>query len=356
LISEIVDTEGMFEATAALPDEMTAAVAAAEARTDEVQALGPAVAGDESWVRHVVVFGMGGSGIAGDILLAAAGPVLPVPVVVVKSYECPPFVGEDTLVFAISASGDTEETVEATTEAAVNGARVVAVTGGGELGRLAAGWGAPVVSVPAHLPQPRTAVAAMAIPPLVVLEDLGLFRGARAWIGEAAAHVARHRDQLVAAGEASEAAAIARRIGRTWPLVHGGGALGTAAAQRWKTQVNENAKLPAFWSVQPELCHNEICGWGQAGDVTRQLLTLVQLRHDGEHPQIRRRFQLVAEAMLEVVAGIIEVRATGDGDLAQLFDLILMGDLMSLWLAAQEGVDPGPVPVLVDLKDRLKTG
>ncbi len=312
--------------------------------------------GEPSWVQQIVVFGMGGSGIAGDILVATAGAVLPVPAVVVKSYECPSFVGEGTLVFAISASGNTEETIQATTDAALDGARVVAVTGGGELARLASGWGAPVIAVPADLPQPRTAVAALAIPPLVVLEDLGLFRGARAWIADAANQLKRRRDQQVGAGEASEAAALARRIGRTWPLIQGGGLVGATAAQRWKTQVNENAKAPAFCSAQPELCHNEVCGWGQHGDVSRQLLTLIQLRHDGEHPQVGRRFELVAEVMREVVAGIVEVRAEGEGDLAQLFDLILMGDLVSLWLAAEEGIDPGPVPVLVDLKEQLRGG
>ena len=342
----MLDTEGMFEATAGLPEQITAAVASA-ADMGELPA--------SSWVQHVVVLGMGGSGIAGDVLQAVAGPVLPVPVTVVKSYECPPFVGEGSLVFAISASGNTEEIIEAASDAALQGARIVAITSGGELARLADGWGAPVIPVP-DLPQPRSAIGAMSIPPLVVLEDIGLFRGARSWIGLAVENLERRRDQLAGAGESSEAAAIARRIGRTWPLVHGGGPLGAAAAQRWKTQVNENAKAPALWSVQPELCHNEICGWGQHGDVSRQLLTLVQLRHDAEHPQVGRRFELVADMMREVVAEIVEVRATGDGDLAQLFDLILVGDYVSLWMAVQAGIDPGPVPALVELKQAVASG
>jgi glucose/mannose-6-phosphate isomerase len=342
-----VDTEGIFEATAGMPEQMEAAVAATEAAGRLV---------DGSSVQQVVVFGMGGSGVAGDILIATAGAVLPVPALVVKSYECPPYVGEGTLVFAISASGDTEETIEAASEAALNGARVVAITGGGELARLAAGWGAPMVEVPSHFPQPRTAVAAMSIPPLVILEDLGLFVGARSWVADAIEHLKRRRDQIVAAHDASEPAAVARAVGRTWPLIQGGAAVGAAAALRWKTQVNENAKAPAFFSLQPELCHNEVCGWGQHGDVTRQLLTLVQLRHDGEHPQVSRRFDLVAEVMREVVAGIIEVRAQGDGDLAQLFDLILTGDFASWWLAVNEGIDPGPVPTLVELKEQVRSG
>src|ERR1700730_2632184 len=345
--SPILDTEGMFEATAGLPEQIQTAA-------QEARGAHPLPAG--SSVEHIVVIGMGGSGIAGDVLAAAAGPLLPVPVAVVKSYECPAYVGESSLVFAISCSGDTEETLEAASDAAVQGAAVVAVTRGGELAKLASGWGAAMIPVPSDLPQPRTALGAMAIPPLVVLDQIGLLRGGSHWIQQAVDQLQRRRDQLVTAGPASAAAAVAQRIGRTFPLIQGGGAVGATAAQRWKTQVNENAKAPAFWSSQPELCHNEVCGWGQHGDVTRQLMTLVQLRHDGEHPQVSRRFELVEDLMREVVAGVIEVRAEGDGDLAQLFDLILVGDFTSLWLAAQEGIDPGPVPALTELKAKLASG
>ncbi|MGH9055787.1 MAG: SIS domain-containing protein, partial [Acidimicrobiales bacterium] len=115
-------------------------------------------------------------------------------------------------------------------------------------------------------------------------------------------------------------------------------------------------KSPAWWAAQPELCHNEICGWGQHGDVTRQTITAVALRHDWEHPQVGLRFELVSEILREVVAGVVEVRAEGDGDLAQLLDLVIFGDYVSLWMAAEAGVDPGPVPVLVDLKQQLASG
>jgi len=343
-IAEILDTEGMFAATAGLPEQIEVAAAAAGL----VGGLPDARA-----VEHVVVFGMGGSGIAGDVLVAVAGPLLPLPLIVVKSYECPSFVSDASLVFAVSFSGNTEETLEATTDAALQGAKVVAITSGGELAHLAGEWGAPVVSVPSSIPQPRAAIGALSVPALIVLERMGLLRGADSWIGVAVEHLKRRRDQLVHSGPDSEAARIARQIGRTWPLMHGGGVIGAAAAQRWKTQINENAKSPAFWSTQPELCHNEICGWGQAGDVSRQLVTLVQLRHDAEHPQVSRRFELVQELVAEVVADVIEVRADGDNDLAQLFDLILLGDFVSLWLAAEEGIDPGPVPALTELKAAL---
>ena len=341
----VLDTQGIWEATAGLPEQ----VARASAEAEGIDALP-----ERTEVENVVVLGMGGSGVAGDILLATAGPFMAVPVVVVKSYTLPAFVGEGSLVFAISFSGNTEETVEAASEAAVQGARVVAVTSGGELARLAAAWGSPVVSVPAELPQPRTAVGAMAIPPLVILEQIGLFPGATQWIDLAVEQLERRRDQLVAG--TGPAAEIARKIGRTIPLVNSSGALGHAAAQRWKTQVNEIAKAPAFYSVHPELCHNELQGWGQHGDVTRQLFTLVNLRHDSEHPQVSRRFELVAELVREVVAGIEEVHAEGDGDLAQLLDLMLVGDFVALHMAAAEGIDPGPVPIIDELKQQLQEG
>jgi glucose/mannose-6-phosphate isomerase len=339
-----LDSEGMFQAVSALPEQVSAAMSAVE----DVEGLP-----DHDYVENVVVLGMGGSGIAADVMSAVAGPFLPVPVTGVKSYDLPDFVGRGSLVFAVSFSGDTEETVEAAGEAAGAGASMVVVSSGGELAAMAAEWGAPFVKVPAGIPQPRAAIGALTIPPLLILERVGLFPGAEQWARLAVDQLRRRRDSLVRPGSIGEK--IARRIGRTIPLFHGGQALGAAAALRWKAQVNENAKTPAFLSVQPELCHNEVAGWGQHGDVTRQAMSLVMLRHDAEHPQVARRMAYVGEMMREVASDVIEVRAAGEGDLAQLFDLVLLGDFVSLHLAAAAGVDPGPVPVLRDLKDRLRS-
>src|SRR5438105_15428485 len=107
----------------------------------------------------------------------------------------------------------------------------------------------------------------------------------------------------------------AKSIGRTIPLIHGGGDIGAVAAARWKTQVNENANAPAFWNTHPELCHNEMQGWGQHGDVTRQVLTLVNLRHEHEHPQSAGRVEVRLPTLDEVVAGLEDVWAEVDGQL-----------------------------------------
>lgn len=338
-MSTRLDTQGMFEAAAGFPEQ----VFDAAARARGLEGLP-----SRERIEQVVVLGMGGSGVAGDVLAAAAGPFLPVPVVVSKGYELPAFVGEGSLVFAVSFSGNTEETVEAASAAAVEGASIVAVTRGGELGRLARSWGAPVVDVPDTIPQPRAGLGALAVPPLVVLEEIGLFPGAQQWIDLAIEQLQQRRDELTGDGNVAEQ--LAKRIGRTLPIVFGGGSTGAVAASRWKNQINENAKVPAFWNAHPELCHNEVAGWGQHGDLTRQVFTIVNLRHEYEHPQVVRRFDVVDALLAEVVGSIETVQAQGEGQLAQLLDLVLVGDFTSLHLAANEGLDPGPIPALDHVK------
>jgi glucose/mannose-6-phosphate isomerase len=154
-------------------------------------------------------------------------------------------------------------------------------------------------------------------------------------------------------GAANPAREIARRIDRTIPLVYGGGALGAVAAMRWKCGVNENAKAPAFWNQYPELDHNEICGWGQHGDVTRQLLTLIELRHGFEHERLSPRFAATRELIEECVNQVLEVEAEGEGRLAQVLDLMYFGDWVSCYLALDNDVDPGPIDAITALKAAL---
>jgi glucose/mannose-6-phosphate isomerase len=337
-----LDSLDMFGATAAFPEQVEAAASVARG----IEGLPRRDA-----IDNVVVLGMGGSGISGDLLAAVAGPFLPVPLVVSKEYAPPSFVGSRTLCFAVSFSGNTEETIEAAEAAAATGAHLVVVCRGGRLGELAPGWQAARVPLPEGIPQPRAGLGALFVPMLLLLEQVGLLPGASGFLDPAIAQLRARRDELV--GDRSPARDVARTIDRTIPLVVGSGPLGDVAAQRWKTQVNENAKAPAFWARIPEMCHNEISGWGQHGDMTRQVFTLVELRHDEEHPQAIRRFELVRDLMAEVVHEVVEVHAEGEGALAQVLDLILFGDFVSLHLAAQEGIDPGPVPVLDDLKAAL---
>ena len=343
-----VDSLGMLEALRGWPEQLATAHEAA-ARID-ASALPAADDYD-----NIVVLGMGGSGIVGDVLVTVGTATLPVPIVVLKQYRTPAFVGPRTLAFAVSYSGDTEETVEMARGAVAAGATLVTLSCGGELGRLAEEHGALHLPCPDGIPMPRAALGAMVAPLFVTLFRMGLLPEAHAGLVKAQQQLASRRDQCrpEVEGAANPARELARRIGGTIPLIYGAGGLGAVAAMRWKSSINENAKAPAFWNQYPELDHNEICGWGLHGDVTRQLVTLVELRHGLEHAQLARRSEATRALMQEVVHQIVEVEAAGEGRLAQLLDLIYIGDWTSLYLALDHDVDPGPIEAIDELKRRL---
>jgi glucose/mannose-6-phosphate isomerase len=340
-----VDSRGLWEVALGLPEQLERALAE-----------GVDVGGipDRSRIDNVLMLGMGDSGLSGEVAAACARPFSPVPIVVHRGYLTPSFVGPSTLVIAVSSSGDTEETIESLETAMETGAHLLSVTTGGALAELTQRAGGTVLPLAEDPPMARAALGALSVPPMLALEAIGLFPGAAHWLGDAVAQLRRRRDEL--GTDRSPARDLARRIGRTMPIIYGGGAIGSTAAMRWKNGFNLNVKTPAFWAAMPELCHNELCGWGQHGDVTRQIFTQVNLRHDFEHPQTTRRFDYLDRVTLEVVHDITSVWAQGDGPVAQLFDLILVGDVTTLELAAREGLDPGPLPVLDDLKSWLASG
>lgn len=341
------DSLGFLDAVASLPEQLTAAhESAAEI---DLSGLPPA-----DQVRNIVLLGMGGSGIAGDALAAVANGTLPVPVTVLKQYRTPAFVGPHSLVFALSYSGNTEETLSMATGALHAGAHVVAIGCAGALSvQVTAGGGLHVPCPDGYMP--RAALGSLIAPLFVTLFRTGLLPEAHALLVGAQLQLGRRRDACVPSveGARNPARELARRIGRTIPLIYGGGALGAVAAMRWKSDVNENAKAPAFWNTHPELDHNEICGWGQHGDVTRQLLTLVELRHGFEHERLTPRFDATRAQIEECVVQVLEVRAEGENRLAQLLDLMYVGDWMSCYLALDNDVDPGPIPAITALKDHL---
>lgn len=341
------DSLGFLDAVAGLPEQLVAA-------HDAAAAIDPAAFPQADGLRNIVVLGMGGSGIAGDVLAASANDTLGVPVTVLKQIRTPRFVGESTLAFAVSYSGNTEETLAMTRGAIEAGARVVGISAGGELARVAASAGALHLSCPPGF-MPRAALGALVAPMFVTLFRMGLLPDAHTLLVRAQEQLARRRDECApdAPERANPARELARRIGRTIPLVYGGGALGAVAAMRWKADVNENAKAPAFWNAYPELDHNEICAWGQHGDVTRQLFTLVELRHGFEHPQLARRFDATRGIIEEAVHQVLDVRAGGVGRLAQLLDLMYTGDWVSCYLALLNEVDPGPIDAIAQLKAAL---
>ena len=340
-----IDTLGMFGATASMPEQIAAGVEAA-ARSGAARRID-----DPDAVTSVLVLGMGGSGLVGDFLAVTAGPFMSLPVVVVKNYVPPGYVDRRTLVLAVSFSGETEETLSAASIAAERGGQMVAVCTGGRLRELAERWEAPVLAVDDSIPMPRAGFAAMASPVLALLEDLGFFPGASEWLARAAEQLRVRRGQLAEAS--NPALRLAREIAGTIPVVYGPGGIGEVAARRWKAQFNENAKTPAFSAGLPEMTHNEIAGWGTFDELTVPSFSAVQLRHDFEPPQVAATFDFLDDHLTDAVREVYEVRAAGEGPVAQIMDLMLFGDYVSLHLAALRGVDPGPIPAIAELKETL---
>jgi glucose/mannose-6-phosphate isomerase len=339
-----LDTLGIWEATAALPEQLSGALRAAD---DAFAALAPRrgpAAGTA--VRSVAGFGLGTGGTACAAAAALTATDLTVPFWVGRGSALPAFVDASTLVFAVSCSGHTEETLTAAEKAVERGARVVALGGepGGSLAQLASSAGLPWCPAPRGGAAARVALGATTVSLLVALTRAGLRHDDTEAVDAAATALARRRDALVKADGLP--AELARRLGRTIPLVYGSAGSVAVAAHWWKAQVNLNAKAPAFAAALPDVTHDELAGWGQSGDVTRQTMSLVLLRHAGEAPRTSGQFDAVRAATDEVMADVFEVRAEGDDDLARFLDLTLVGSLVSLYLAASEGVDPGPVPAV----------
>jgi len=301
---------------------------------------------------EALVIGMGGSGIAGGIAAVVAegcgGRVG-----VHKSYGVPGWARDARpLVVAVSHSGDTEETLEGMEAAAALGLAVAVVTTGGKAAGMAAERGWPAVVVPPG-PQPRAAVGYLSGGVLRVLESAGVLDPQAAALRESAEVVER----LLGVGDGPGvvlaedlADALAGRV----TVVYGGHGVGAVAANRWKTQINENGKAPAWWSVLPELDHNEVVGWSAAPELGRRHIGVVFLHDRDEHPKVAARSRATRRLMEDLTSIAGEVHAQGSGIPARIFSLVVVGDLVSVGIAERAGVDPMPVDAIDELKRSLE--
>ena len=334
---EGVDREGMLEEVLAQPLQLGDALWRAQSAGIRPRDL----------PGGLVVCGMGGSAIGGDLALAALGDRATRPITVVRGYALESWVTPQTLVLCASYSGETEETLACFEAAGAAGAQRVVLTTGGTLARLARDEGVPVIGVPAGM-QPRAAVVYMTIGALECVALCGAAPALHAEIDTATALLEELIEEWGPGGaEDSLSSSVARGLHGTIPVIHG--AASTAAvARRWSTQINENAKGPAFWSELPEANHNQICGW----ECGRALAPLagVFLGDPDQHPRVKRRIALMAEEVERTGAPTIRVDARGESRLERVLSLVLLGDIVSVYMAVLAGVDPTPVEAL----DRFK--
>lgn len=299
--------------------------------------------------RGMVICGMGGSAIGGDLAAAAIGTRATAPIAINRGYALPKWAtAGETLVVCASYSGNTEETLHCFEAASKAGAPLVAVTTGGKLAAAAREHGVPVIGVPAGM-QPRAAVVYMTVAALECAYLSGTAPELRRELDEASQLLSQlAADWAADAPEDVEPKRIAHALTGRIPVVYGG-PVTTAVARRWRSQLNENSKVAAFYGDLPEAHHNEVVGWAN----TDAPLTAVVLEAPGEHPRMAARFEITQQIVDAAPIEIQRVRSHGESPVARVMSLVLMGDLVSVYLAGILGVDPTPVEAIEDLKQRL---
>jgi glucose/mannose-6-phosphate isomerase len=340
------ETIGRFDPT----DQLTDVLAIPEHLRDALWKVESA--GLEPWDSPggMIVAGMGGSAVGGQLARSILGDHASRPLLAAQAYGLPPWTTPDTTVLCASYSGDTEETLACYEAAGVIGARRVAVTSGGELAELARADGVPVVPVAGGF-QPRAAVAYMTVAALQVAALCGVGPGMNSELDVAADHL---EELVIEWGPEGPPDGLAKRLARslqgTVPIVAGAD-LTTPIAYRWKTQLNENAKVPAYALEFPELDHNEIVGWGSAAEFAR--FSAIFLDDCDTHPRVKERIELTSQLIAPGAVGVHRVESRGQTSVERVFSLVLLGDLISIYLAVLRGVDPEQVEVLDRLKQEL---
>ncbi len=308
---------------------------------------------DERMPSNIVIAGMGGSAISGDLVKAVLNDQSPIPIIVHRNYTLPAFVTSQTLFIAVSYSGNTEETLQSIETAFARGAKIVTITSGGKLKAFTDAHHLPGVTIPSGQ-QPRASLGYLFIPILATLVRLGFasnlnLRGDLDETIDLTSKLAEdfHPDVLD-----SQPKRLAQQLYGKLPIIYAPQEL-EAVAMRWTGQINENSKSLSYYNVFPEMNHNEIEGWKHPRTLTQQC-HIIQL-HDSIAPsQTQRRMDITAELIQSHAAGITQVHPQGKSLLARLLSLITIGDWTSFYLAILYAQDPTPVTRIEKLKRRLE--
>ncbi len=298
---------------------------------------------------NVVICGMGGSAIGGDLVRTVVMDSCSKPIAVSREYELPAFVDADSLVIISSYSGNTEESLGAYEQAKGRGAKVVAVSTGGSLLQRCQNDGVACATFD-YKSQPRAALGHSLVPLLAILHSAGLIPSPEADVLEAVAVMRALRTQLGSDAPASGnlAKQLAQRLPGRLPLIYGM-AHGAEAARRWKGQFNENAKTTAFYDLLPELNHNSVVGYQLPEDLAERIFVIV-LQPQSIHPGLKARSEVTVGMLAERGIPCDVIHSQGVSRLAQAMSLVYVGDWTSYYLALLYNVDPTPIVAI----DRLK--
>ena len=321
----------------------------------EAARLAKDVAIDYPTPKAIIVAGMGGSAIGGELAKDLTRDKIHVPVEVCREYSLPAYADKTALVFVVSYSGETEESLSVLLDAVKRKCMIVCISSGGKLDELATRLNIPCLRVPSRM-APRATLPYLFVPLPVLFEKMNLVSNVTSEICETIKVLEQisvaNRPERPLNDEDSCAKTLASQICGTIPAIYGFGFY-RAVAQRFKTQFNENSKVPAKWESFPELNHNEVVGWERLGKLAG-FFSVVFIRDVGEPEAIRQRIEATKELLRKETVKVFEVQGLGKGRLARMCSTICTGDFTSVYLAVLRGIDPTPVKTISLLKKRIR--
>lgn len=341
---EIIDRSNMLQLLRDFPQQFREARQIGEAFSLNI---------DPDKIRYIVFAGMGGSAIGGDLVISCLNPQLKIPASVNRNYFLPGFVDQSSLVIVSSYSGNTEESISCYEDAKAKGALIVCIGSGGKLVQQANQDGIPLIKIPAGAP-PRTALAYLSLPILILLSKSGFANVNSDDFDETEQLLEQEAERYSPAAQENLALHLANQLKNKIPILYSSADFLPAVAVRWKGQFSENAKVLAFCNVFPELNHNEIVGWERLPNMLTNF-QIIYFRDREDYIRNQTRMNITQGILEKTASPIIELYTEGKSRLARLFSLIYLGDWVSFYLAAINGIDPTPIEKIQILKNQLSS-
>jgi glucose/mannose-6-phosphate isomerase len=303
--------------------------------------------------ERILVAGMGGSAIGGEILQDWLRNELPIPIEVCRDYFLPAYVNKEALVFAVSCSGNTEETLSAFMDAIKRGCMIITITSGGHLLSFSEKLHVPYLTIPSGLP-PRATLPYLFFPLPILMEKLGILQSKEKELQETVRVIEKlsRENSLGTPVKNNLSKKLALELSETIPVVYGFREY-AAVAHRLKTQFNENSKVPCRHEVFPELNHNEVVGW-EASETLTKCFSILLIRDRNEPSEIKNRIEATKSLALTKAQNVLELYASGESKLAKMFSVLHVGDFASVYLAILHNIDPTPVETINKIKGEMK--
>ncbi len=338
-----LDTSNMYRLIKEFPTQVSEAITIGKSATVRINARR---------IDQIVLCGLGGSAIGGDLLRSYLADELEIPFLINRHYTLPKFVGSNSLVIISSYSGNTEETNTAHREAIKRRAKIICISSNGKTEELAKNKRLPFIKVPGGLP-PRAALGYSFFPLLITLTKIGLIKNKAREMKDTVVLLKEKSEEYCNLDPASnKALQLAELLHNRLGVIYSSTERFDAVNTRWRSQIAENAKSLTFGHILPEMNHNEIVGWKTLKEQLREIQVLL-LRDKDDHRRVQNRMDITKAIIGEYNSRITEVWSEGSSLLARMFSLVYLGDWVSYYLAILHSEDPTPVKAIDYLKGEL---